>query len=106
MILDDMVLDVTDFKNHHPGGKFLIEHNVGRDISKFFYGGYAMENFNGKPNNFKHPNLARIIVNSLITAKLEKSAPTFHAQIVKRTKINSNTQTITYEGHNVVPGLK
>ena len=40
IILDDLVLDVTEFKAKHPGGKFVVEHNIGRDVSKFFYGGY------------------------------------------------------------------
>jgi cytochrome b involved in lipid metabolism len=30
---------------NHPGGKFVVEANIGRDISKFFYGGYSMENY-------------------------------------------------------------
>jgi cytochrome b involved in lipid metabolism len=37
------VLDVTKFLNEHPGGKFVLEHNIGRDISKYFYGGYSMD---------------------------------------------------------------
>lgn len=43
VILDDMVLDVSKFQYNHPGGLFSIHHNVGRDISKFFYGGYSLE---------------------------------------------------------------
>jgi len=45
VILDDLVLDVSQYMPEHPGGKFLIESNIGRDISKFFYGAYAMENY-------------------------------------------------------------
>ena len=44
VILDDMVLDVSRFMEEHPGGKFSLEHNIGRDISKFFYGAYQLEN--------------------------------------------------------------
>jgi cytochrome b involved in lipid metabolism len=44
VILDDMVLDVEKFRNDHPGGKFLIDFHIGRDVSKFFYGGYVLEN--------------------------------------------------------------
>ena len=44
MILDDLVLDVSKFMGEHPGGLFSLEHNVGRDVSKFFYGGYSLEN--------------------------------------------------------------
>jgi cytochrome b involved in lipid metabolism len=38
-----MVLDIETYMAEHPGGKFSIEHNIGRDISKFFYGGYSLE---------------------------------------------------------------
>jgi cytochrome b involved in lipid metabolism len=44
VILDDLVLDIGRFMGEHPGGLFALEHNVGRDISKFFYGGYSLEN--------------------------------------------------------------
>jgi len=42
VILDNLVLDVGTFIEHHPGGKFVLERNIGRDISKFFFGGYSM----------------------------------------------------------------
>lgn len=29
--------------NKHPGGQFLIEQTVGRDISKYFYGGHSLD---------------------------------------------------------------
>ena len=43
VILDGFVLNVTDFIGLHPGGHYMLKHNIGRDISKFFYGGYSME---------------------------------------------------------------
>ena len=46
VILDDMVLDISDFAYHHPGGAFLLEYNIGRDISKFFYGSYSLDGNN------------------------------------------------------------
>jgi cytochrome b involved in lipid metabolism len=39
-----MVLDVRKFRSEHPGGQFLIDFHIGRDVSKFFYGGYVLEN--------------------------------------------------------------
>ncbi len=42
MVLDEMVINVTEYIENHPGGKEVLEHNVGRDISKFFYGGYSL----------------------------------------------------------------
>ena len=43
LILDDLVLDVKGFEKEHPGGRFMISHNIGRDISKFYHGGYSLE---------------------------------------------------------------
>jgi stearoyl-CoA desaturase (delta-9 desaturase) len=64
VLLDDLVLDITEFVSEHPGGKFVMNHNVGRDISKFFFGGYCLED-NDKPNNrgHNHSVYARMIVN-------------------------------------------
>lgn len=42
-ILDDLALDVKDYMQNHPGGMFLLSHNIGSDISKYFYGGYSLD---------------------------------------------------------------
>jgi cytochrome b involved in lipid metabolism len=72
VILDELVLDVTEYMENHPGGKFLLEHNKGRDISKYFYGGYGLDGnlvYKGaKPHT--HSNIARAIVESLSVARL------------------------------------
>ena len=70
VLLDDLVLDVTDFKEKHPGGRFVVEHNIGRDISKFFYGGYSLEgNMGARPQSGHiHSSYARQIVNDLAVA--------------------------------------
>ena len=73
MILDDLVLDVSQFYKVHPGGKFVIEHTVGTDIAKFFYGGYSLED-NMKPTpafGFRHSNYARMIANDLAIARFD-----------------------------------
>lgn len=67
MLLDNLVLDVSKFKEEHPGGRFVFSQNIGRDISKFFYGGYILENYTGlKPHS--HSGIARLTVNTLIIA--------------------------------------
>ena len=68
VILDDLVLDVTNFVNSHPGGRFLLENNTGKDISKYFHGGYSYEP-DMNASNHKHSNYARTIVNDLIVAR-------------------------------------
>ncbi|CDW78413.1 cytochrome b5-like heme steroid binding domain containing protein [Stylonychia lemnae] len=94
VILDDLVLDISKFKLSHPGGKFLLDYNIGRDISKFFYGGYTLENGGGcSPHS--HSNMARCIVNTLVIARLEEKAKTFAARIVTSTEVGRNTNTFT-----------
>jgi cytochrome b involved in lipid metabolism len=41
VILDDLIIDVSKYTQTHPGGEEVITSNIGRDISKFFYGGYS-----------------------------------------------------------------
>lgn len=52
-VLDDLVLDVERYSSRHPGGKFLIDMVIGRDVSKYFYGGYKLEN---DPSNKDGPH--------------------------------------------------
>lgn len=42
VILEELVLDVTHFKGSHPGGEKVFTASIGRDVSKFFYGGYSL----------------------------------------------------------------
>jgi len=72
-ILDDLVLDIGKFINQHPGGRFVLQHNIGRDISKFFHGGYSLEgNLGTQPaRGYAHTALARLIVNDLAIAVFE-----------------------------------
>lgn len=75
-----MVLDVSSYLNYHPGGRFLIENNIGRDISKFFYGGYSLEATN-KSDLHVHTRYAKKVVNSLVVGKLENDLNPFVATI-------------------------
>ena len=75
VILDEYVLDVGKFMHKHPGGRFALQHNVGRDISKYFHGGYALDgnldSVQPRKGNI-HSNFARTIVNELIVAYYER----------------------------------
>lgn len=96
VLLDDLVLDVSKYCDNHPGGKFLLEYNIGRDVSKFFYGGYSMENFTWKPRIHYHSNIARTIINQLVVAKIQTVTPRFEAKILNKTYQNSATNTIIF----------
>jgi cytochrome b involved in lipid metabolism len=72
LLLDDLVIDATDYAPYHPGGKFIIERTRGTDISKFFYGGYNLEPANNG-TNYNHTNYARLACNGLIVGKLVRN---------------------------------
>lgn len=78
-ILDDMVLDLSNFMDAHPGGVFVLAQNIGRDISKFFYGAYSLDGNIGRPGSNKagpyvHSNIARKIANQYAIAVLDKKS--------------------------------
>ncbi len=89
-LIEDLVVDLSKYKFNHPGGKFVLEHNIGRDISKFFYGSYMLEN-DLKPH--VHSNIARNIVNELTVGKLVETAIT-HTMVISASQVvNSNCKT-------------
>ena len=75
VILDNLVLDIAEFIKMHPGGAFLLEGTYGRDISKFFYGGYALDGNSNDPSapncRHSHTNVARRIANRLVIALID-----------------------------------
>lgn len=71
MILNELVLDIASWLERHPGGLWVLKHNIGKDISKFFYGGYAQDGNESIQNNpgHAHSNNARKAVNELAIAR-------------------------------------
>ena len=70
-ILEDVIVDLAPYYKDHPGGAFVLRHNVGRNISKFFYGSYSLEGNlvpGGPDRRWVHSNYARKIVNKIIVA--------------------------------------
>ena len=97
MILDDLILDITNYKFVHPGGVFTIQYNVGRDISKFFYGGYQLENRGGRRllhTHHSHSALAMMVAKKMAVGVLNDKAKEFLAlvdskQTVKHTSVHT-----------------
>lgn len=70
-LLDDLVLDIGEYAKYHPGGAFLISQNIGRDASKFFYGGYTMAN-KDTTHGYAHSNYARKVASSLAVGTFKR----------------------------------
>lgn len=73
-----------------------MSQNIGRDVSKFFYGGYSLESY-VTPHH--HSNKARIAVNSLIIGVLEKNVDSRIMKVKSSTFANNNEsiRTIKFE---------
>lgn len=116
VILDNLVLDVGSFAYAHPGGAFLIEYNVGRDIGKFFYGAYALDGNSNDPKakteRHNHSNIARKIVNrhiiGVLTSKTivgyrqmvsdtASSATRFKIDQAKTMRVNESTRSFVFD---------
>lgn len=102
MILDDLVLDVGKYAEFHPGGTFLIEQTVGRDVSKFFHGGHALDGNSSDPKvtteRYSHTNVARIIANGMAIAVYagRVNTPKYIGYINHKLTHNWNEHTATY----------
>ena len=61
-ILDNLILNTNGYERIHPGGKFTLIKNFGRDVSKFYYGGYALVQGKGAFGVHAHSEASRMIV--------------------------------------------
>ena len=90
VILDNVVIDVHSYLELHPGGKFLLKKNAGRDISKFFYGGYQMVNDKPAHEAYAHSYQAMKIAKSMIFGFLtEQPVYSVETVISNRNAVNS-----------------
>ena len=67
-ICDNLVLRTDGYERIHPGGKFVITKNFGRDIAKFYYGNYGLTRLftlhthSGQANQILHNMIIGTIV--------------------------------------------
>lgn len=66
-LFNDYVIDMTNYRFEHPGGKAMIDQCVGKDIGKFIYGAYSIEDC---VNPHTHSFVAHKIITRLVCAKL------------------------------------
>jgi len=100
-ILDNLVLNLESYIHQHPGGAFLMEQTVGRDISKFFYGAYTLDGNTNSPSGKNpaltvHSNVARKISLRHIVAVIWDADVDCHKLIVDHTQtqeVNSFTKS-------------
>lgn len=69
VLLDNYVIDVESFIGEHPGGSIMLTHNLGRDIGKYLYGAYSLEN---SVILHKHSHFAVKVLAKLTIARIEE----------------------------------
>ena len=84
VICDNLVLRTNGYEKIHPGGKFVIQKNLGRDIAKFYYGNYALTS-GALTKIYTHSARANRILHSMIVGVIEDQ----HDAIFHQTKIYS-----------------
>ena len=97
--MNELVLDMGDYIGYHPGGRFVLEKNVGRDISKFYCGSYSiLEDLSIVLHT--HGRQADWQVYQMIIGTVEgqkKGAAT--VAVYKERQLNENSHTATFHLH-------
>lgn len=62
-LMDEYVLDVSYYRWEHPGSTYVIDSTIGKDVGKFFYGSYSLEDW-VKP--YTHSYIAGKVVLNLV----------------------------------------
>ena len=111
ILLDDLVLDVSSYINSHPGGKVMFERNLGRDVAKYFYGGYSLaKNFYPYTHSAAAIMVSKTLVKyRLVPTALGKSGSVSHfeASLTSRQEIVPHSvYTVTFEATSKQPGLQ
>ena len=70
VLFNNYIVDVESFMDEHPGTRFVINQNIGREIGKYFYGAYSMEE-DVLPH--VHSSYAANLIKRLTIGKLEAS---------------------------------
>ena len=70
VLFNNFIVDVESFMDEHPGTRFVISQNIGREIGKYFYGAYSMEE---DVSPHIHSSYAAELIKRLTIGKLEIS---------------------------------
>ncbi|TNV80991.1 hypothetical protein FGO68_gene3814 [Halteria grandinella] len=101
-IINDKVVNLREYSSH-PGGKFTLQANIGRDIAKFFDGGYSMES---GVNPVNHSYQALRVFDKLTIGYLNNQAVQSEAKIASYLYLNKHTAIIKFSTPKVVQGMK
>jgi len=97
------------FEKIHPGGRFTLNRNYGRDISKFYYGGYVLVNGKGiRAYNHSQPALeiVRAMVVGTMTEQSKVREHDFYLQARREVAEDTYTFEFSHAMQEVLPNHK
>ncbi|CDW82462.1 cytochrome b5-like heme steroid binding domain containing protein [Stylonychia lemnae] len=108
VILEEKILDLESFLDNHPGGRNFLKINIGKDITKYFYGAFNFLNKNLTEQRVTHSLLGHQLAGQLAIGKLENSYPEeYPVQIVYISPLmGQNTKTFVFQGKYTRPGIQ
>ena len=94
VVFDQFILNVGWFEKIHPGGRFTLSKNYGRDISKFYYGGYVLVNGKGIMA-YMHSAPALEVVKSMVVGTMENQQDVREQEyyLTRKSVVASDTYT-------------
>ena len=96
VILDNLILNLNGYERQHPGGKFTLIKNLGRDISKFYYGGYALVQNQGAFGVHAHSEASKRIVKQMIVGWTQGQQYVEDISTTVQVKYSINDATATF----------
>ncbi|CDW87608.1 cytochrome b5-like heme steroid binding domain containing protein [Stylonychia lemnae] len=108
VILDDKVIDVETFFDNHPGGRSLLKLNIGRDITKFFYGAYEFKNINNVDIKNCHSSLGYQLATQMTVGRLENNYnQEYLVQLIYSSQLlGKHTKTFVFQGQELRSGMQ
>lgn len=108
VILDELIIDIKSYIANHPGGQKVLQGNIGRDISKFFYGGYQYENLKGQKDLHTHSKDALALCSQMVIGSIEKNhGDEYQVKLHESSSFNkSHTKTFIFKGEQKRQGLQ
>lgn len=100
-VLENYVIDWREWDLYHPGGKFILSKTRGKDLTKYFNGGYAF-NPNRPSSQHLHSLQANEIASGLIIAYLKEQVeiPEAMCKVAQVEKLNSSVSLFRLQNFN------
>ena len=93
-LFDHYVIDLDSYSFDHPGGKYVLDECIGKEIGKYFYGAYSLDN--NIPVH-KHSFMAGKILIKIAVAKLIQPDDIRKIVQIKSRRKRGNTSTVLFK---------